>query len=85
MDLRTPGNAPSSGSVASGIRVTAIVVVIGVLLALADHSFVSPRDGAHAAQDVPAATATNHALDGFAVPDELRARTGETPAQVEAF
>jgi hypothetical protein len=85
MDLRTPGNAPSSDSVASVIKVTTIVVVVGVLLAFADHSLVSSRDGAHVAQDVPAATTTNHAIGGFAVPDELRARTGEVPAHVEAF
>ena len=85
MDVRMTGNAAAHGSFASGLKVTTIVVIVGVLLALADHSFVSPRDGAHAAQDVPSATATNHALDGFAVPDELRARTGEAPAHVEAF
>ena len=85
MDVRTTGNAPSRGSFASGLKVTTIVVVVGVLLALADHSLVTARDGAHAMQDAPAATATNFATDGFAVPDELRARAGEVPAHVEAF
>ena len=62
MDVRTPGNAPARGSFASGLKVTTIVVVVGVLLALADHSLVSPRDGAHAIPDAPAATATSYAI-----------------------
>ncbi len=85
MDVRTTGNDPARGSFASGLKVTTIVVVVGVLLALADHSLVSPRDHVHAIPDAPAATATSYATDGFAVPDELRARTGEAPAHVEAF
>ena len=85
MDVRTPGNAPAHGSFASGLKVTTIVVVVGVLLALADHSLVSPQDGAHAIPDAPPATATSYAMDGFAVPDELRARAGEAPAHVDAF
>jgi hypothetical protein len=85
MDVRTTGNVPARGSFASGLRVTTLVVVVGVLLALADHSLVTPRDGAHAIQDAPAAAATSYAMDGFAVPDELRARAGEAPAHVEAF
>jgi hypothetical protein len=85
MDVRTTGNVPARGSFASGLKVTTIVVVVGVLLALADHSLVSPRDGAHAIPDAPAATATSYAMDGFAVPDELRARTGEIAAHVQAF
>ncbi len=85
MDVRTTGNDPARGSFASGLKVTTIVVVVGVLLALADHSLVSPRDDVHAIPDAPAATATTYATDGFAVPDELRARTGEAPAHVEAF
>ena len=85
MDVRTTGNAASHGGFASGLTVTTVVVVVGVLLALADHSLVAARDGAHAMQDAPAATATNYTADSFAVPDELRARAGEVPAHVEAF
>jgi hypothetical protein len=85
MDVRTHGKAPARGSFASGLKVTTIVVVVGVLLALADQSLVSTRDSAQAMPDTPAATGTTYATDGFAVPDELRARAGEAPAHVEAF
>ena len=84
MDVRTHGNAPATGTIASGLKVTMLVVVVGVLLAFADHSLVAPRDGAVNAHDVPAATAT-YAVDGFAVPNDLRARADEVPAHVEAF
>ena len=56
MDVRTHGNAPATGTIASGLKVTMLVVVVGVVLAVADHSLVAPRDGADNVQDVPAAT-----------------------------
>ena len=84
MDVRTHGNGPATGTIASGLKVTMLVVVVGVLLAFADHSLVAPQDDAVNVQDVPAATAT-YAMDGFAVPDDLRARADEVPAHVEAF
>jgi hypothetical protein len=84
MDVRTHGNAPATGTIASGLKVTMLVVVVGVVLAVADHSLVAPRDGADNVQDVPAAT-TTYAMDGFAVPVDLRARADEVPAHVEAF
>ena len=81
MDVRTHGNGPATGTIASGLKVTMLVVVVGVLLAFADHSLVAPRDDAVNAHDVPAATAT-YAVDGFAVPNDLRARADEAPSHV---
>lgn len=69
-------------SLASGIAVTALVVVIGVAAAVADLGPAAPAvgvEGPIANVEATAATA------GFRVPDDLRIDAGEVPAHVESF
>ena len=67
-------------SLASGIAVTALVVVMGVAVAVAE---MQPE--ASAVEGPVTQAAAMATTDGFRVPDELRINAAEVPPHVEAF
>ena len=69
---------------ASGLKAAVLVVLIGIVAALADHSLLASHATSDAAHAPPAAYAEAPAQSP-AVPAELRAHAGEVPPHVEAF
>ena len=70
--------------IASGIKAAALVVILGVFAAIADHTMLASR----AVADVPAAPVVVQGeapAPVLALPDGLRAHAGDVPAHVEAF
>ncbi len=69
-------------SLASGLAVTALVVVVGVAAAIAD--FGPAGVAVHADGPITPAVATT-TVDGFEVPHALRIDASEVPPHVVAF
>ena len=70
--------------IASGIKAAALVVILGVFAAIADHTMLASR----AVADGPVATVIVQAeppATAPALPDGLRAHAGDVPPHVEAF
>lgn len=76
------GLAGRRTSLASGIAVTALVVVMGVAVAIAE---MQPEASAVAVEGPVTQAAAVATTDGFRVPDELRINAAEVPPHVEAF
>ena len=81
MNAHTAANGRVT-SLASGVAVTALVVVVGVAVAIADLSPAAPEAGAERTV-APVVAATE--ADGPRVPDELKVNAAEVPPHVEAF
>jgi len=74
-----------SASLAAGVKVAALVVILGVLAALVDQSIVLPREPILYVPESRPVAITQPATDGFALPEHLRANSGDVTPQVDTF
>ena len=76
-------------SLLTGIKTVALVVILGVIAAVADHAFfIAPYETVPHGKDVTPAAATASSpspSDAFAVPEHLRTNTRDVPEHVDAF
>jgi len=72
-----------SASLAAGVKVA--VVILGVLAALVDQSIVLPREPILYVPESRPVAITQPATDGFALPEHLRANSGDVTPQVDTF
>ena len=69
----------------TGIRTAALIVIIGIVAAIADHALFAPRVSAQGAERQAAPTIIPADTGAFGVPDHLRAHAAEVPAHIEGF
>ena len=85
MDKRNPARNERT-SFASGIKAAAVVVILGTLAAVTDHTFFGSTHGAaRPLADAPPPAVAEAATDAFTVPRELHPNAAEVPAHVQAF
>ena len=70
----------------TGIKTVALVVILGVIAAVADHAFfIAPYDSVQHANDAAPAAMAPSPSDTFVVPEHLRTNAREVPEHVSAF
>ena len=72
---------------ASGVKTAAVIVILGAVALMADHTFfVAPHARTSAALEASSMAApVSVPVDGFAVPDNLRPTAGDVTAPVSTF
>jgi len=74
-----------SGRVAKGIRTAALVIILGAVALMADHTFfVAPHARAAAEAPSPERPASV-AIDGFTLPDNLRPTAADVTTPAPTF
>jgi len=70
----------------TGIKTVALIVILGVIAAVADHAFfIAPYDSAQRVNDAAPATMAPSPSDTFVVPEHLRTNARDVPEHVTAF
>lgn len=70
----------------TGIKTVALIVILGVVAAVADHAFfIAPYDSAQHVNDATPAALAPSPSDTFVVPEHLRTNAREVPEHVTAF
>ena len=70
--------------IASGVKAAALVVILGVFAAIADHTMLASRAVADGPV-VPAIVQAEASATAPVLPDGLRAHAGDVPPHIEAF
>ena len=74
------------GTLLTGIKTVALIVILGVIAAVADHAFfIAPYDSAQHVNDAAPAAMSPPPSDTFVVPEHLRTNAREVPEHVNAF
>jgi hypothetical protein len=72
---------------ASGVKTAAVIVILGAVALMADHTFfIAPHVRTPAALATPSMAApVSVSVDGFAIPDHLRPTTGDVASPPSTF
>ncbi len=70
---------------AAGVKTATVIFVVGVIVLIADRTFMSPYDSVVPTIAAEPAAVTTTSEVSFAVPGALRIDAGAVPAHVEAF
>lgn len=70
----------------TGIKTVALIVILGVIAAVADHAFfIAPYESAQRVDDAAPAAMAPSRSDAFVVPENLRTNARDVPEHVTAF
>jgi hypothetical protein len=73
-------------SFVTGIKTVALIVILGAVAAVADHTFfIAPFASEQHANEAAPATVAPSSSDAFVVPENLRTNARDVPEHVSAF
>ena len=85
--MRTDSPRYNEGSsLFTGVKTVALIVILGVIAAVADHAFfIAPYRSAKHVMDAAPSVMAPSPSGAFAIPENLRTNAGEVPEHVRAF
>ena len=74
-------------SIATGVQVATLVVIIGIIAAISDHALLTAGAAVQTGNstEYQVSTGVPASIGGFEVPDHLRANAGEVPTPIVTF